>query len=132
MIDMRLLPMIDETPQVAKAVERGAVQGLRKAAFAIYEKARESIVESDRPSAPGEPPHTRRGQLRRAIVYAVDAQEQTAIIGPRESVVGVSAEAHEFGGEFRGEKYPERPFMGAALEEELDIIPAGFAGEARS
>ena len=132
MIDMRVLSFIDETPQVAKAVERGAIQGLRKAAFKIYEKARESIVESPEPSAPGEPPHTRRGQLKRAIVYSVDAKEQVAIIGPRESVVGTSAAAHEFGGTFRGEKYPERPFMGAALEEELEIIPAGFANEVHS
>ena len=51
-----------------------------------------------------------------------------AVIGPRASVVGDVGKGHEFGGEFRGEDYPERPFMGPALEETEDTFGNSFAG----
>jgi hypothetical protein len=50
------------------------------------------------------------------------------VIGPRESVVGDVGRAHEFGGEFRGEDYPERPFMTPALDETEEAFGSSFAG----
>lgn len=67
-------------------------------------------------SRPGTPPHSRRGRLKRAILFEVEDRDRNVVIGPTANVVGTSASAHEFGGRYRGGRYPERPFMGPALE----------------
>ena len=77
-------------------------------------------------SRPGTPPYTRRGALRRAILW--DVNEQSAIIGPRQTVVGLSAAAHEFGETYKGTDYPERPFMQPALEQALPRFADSWAG----
>lgn len=132
-----LINYVDQTERVAKAARKAAYRLVDKAAFAIRTTASESVKAADGPSAPGTPPHThtqritkkgkvRKGVLPKAIVYASKRGE--AVIGPRKSVVGLSAAAHEFGGEFKGEQYPERPFMGPALEENLTSFGNSFAG----
>lgn len=69
------------------------------------------------PSPPGSPPRTRRGQLKRAIRF--DVTETSAVAGPIHTIVGESAAAHEFGGTYKGAEYPERKFMGPALEQNV-------------
>lgn len=74
----------------------------------------------------GEAPNSRDGRLRRGIRYAQNRSLGTALIGQTESSVGESGAAHEFGEEFRGEEYPERPFMGPALERNIDRFGGSF------
>jgi phage gpG-like protein len=122
--------------RVAKATEVATFRNLGHAAARIRKDAIESIEPSDEPSEPGKPPHTRRrvsragkalkGHLQRAIVYASD--KETATIGPRESIVGESASAHEHGGEYMGGEFPARPFMRPALERNLDKFHRDWAG----
>jgi phage gpG-like protein len=119
----------DQTQRVAEAAARGTLRALQKAAFAIFRSAQESIERDAKPAAAGEPPHSRAGQLPRAIRYDVDKAAEAAVIGPRASLVGTSAEAHEFGGAYKGAEYPARPFMVPALQRNLDLIPAGFADQ---
>lgn len=132
-----LVQYVDQTERVAKAARKAQYRLVDKAAFAIRTTASESVKPAEGPSRPGTPPHThtqrltkrgkiRKGVLPKAIVYASHRGE--AVIGPRKSVVGLSAAAHEFGGEFKGEMYPERPFMGPALEKNLTAFGASFAG----
>lgn len=78
------------------------------------------------PSKPGQPPHTRRGQLKRAIKY--HATKDSAVIGPEGSKVGTSSEAHEFGKRYKGTKYPARPFMGPARDANSSRFASAFAG----
>jgi hypothetical protein len=124
-----LAKFIDETQKVAEATHRGIVRSLQKAAYAIYRSAKESIEQSDEPGEPGEPPHTKQGQLPRSLRYDVDKDAEIAVIGPRATIIGTSAMAHEFGGEYKGEEYPERPFMGPALQRNQNLIPGFFSGE---
>ena len=119
----------DETKSVLAAEAKADNRALSKAAFAIYKDAKESIARSKEASDPGQPPHSRRGQIKRAIVYSVEKDVGIAVIGPRESIVGESGEAHEFGGEYKGGDYPERPFMGPALEKNKDRIAAFWTAE---
>lgn len=113
--------------RVRQAAEKGAFRSFSRAAFAIRQTAIDSIEQASGPSAPGEPPHThRRMFLRRAIRYA--ANREGAVIGPRHSVVGAAGEAHEFGGEYRGNEYPARPFMFPALQANLDRFAGSWAG----
>jgi hypothetical protein len=106
----------DQTKRVANAADQATFRNLGHAAAQVRKTASESIVVAEGPSEPGTPPHTRRKQLKRAIRFDVDQAAQTAVIGPMASVVGEAGAAHEHGGDFRGDEYPQRPYMGPALE----------------
>lgn len=114
----------------AAAIRRDARQSLKRAPKEQRRRARRrggKIVRraGQSGSQPGSPPHT-RGRLKAAIVF--DATERGAVIGPRASVVGESASAHEFGGSFKGQEFPERPFMGPALNRNLSRFADSWAG----
>lgn len=128
---------VSETNRVEQAAEKTSFRNLGHAAAAIRKDAVESIQQAPGPSAPGEPPHThtggitkqgkvRKGNLQRAIAY--DADQNSAVIGPRESVVGQAGRAHELGEEFHGDDYPERPYMGPALEHNEVRFASDWAG----
>lgn len=130
---------IDELYKVTQAKEQAAFKNVRHAAATVRNDAIKSIVPSPVASPAGTPPHTRnrvsrksgkqlKGQLQRAIVFDYDAKEMRAVIGPRFSVVGESGKAHEFGGEYKGETYPERSFMGPAMTSNLDRFATDWRG----
>jgi hypothetical protein len=102
--------------KVRKKAEAGTFKSLNHAAAAIRLTARRSIRRSPKESAAGTPPHTRRGLLKRALLYKVDKGKMSAVIGPAYSIVGRSGSAHEFGGKYYGRKYPKRAFLGPALK----------------
>ena len=120
--------IVDRVARVQKAADQAGYRNLGHAAASLRKTAVASIERSDEPSDPGEPPHTRRGQLPRAIRFDVDRTKQEAVIGPRASVVGEAGAAHEFGEEFRGTDYDERPYMGPALDASLDRFASDWAG----
>ncbi len=121
-----VLKFADETARVAAGVDKAAPKALSQAAFAIRKTGIASIEIAPGPSEPGKPPHSRRGQLQRATMYAVDRAAGVAVIGPEASIVGESAEPEEFGGKYKKQTYPKRPFMGPALTANLDLVPAGW------
>lgn len=106
----------DKMHRVKKASDDAIYRNLGHAAASIRKEAVASIKRSKRPSEPESPVHTKRGQAKRAVRYAVDGAQQEAVIGFEESKVGTAMEAHEFGKVFRGAKFPARPTMGPALE----------------
>ena len=119
----------------AKGVQRkahdGSIRALSHAAGAIRLTARRSIKRSPTYSDPGTPPHTRRGLLREAVLYAVEKDAARAVIGPTYERVGTSGSAHEFGGRYRGDNYPARPFTGPALEAIRPRLPGFWAASVR-
>jgi len=117
--------------KVKKAAKAGSITSLAHAGAAIRLTARRSIRKSAKPSAAGTPPHTRRGRLRNAIKYTVVKDRAAVLIGPDADVAGPSGRAHEFGGRFRGEQYPRRPFMGPALEKVKPRLPSFWAGSVK-
>jgi hypothetical protein len=118
--------VIDGMARVRAEADRAAFKNFGHAAASISRSAKSSIERASGPSEPGQPPHThKRVFLRRAIRYA--ANKRGAVIGPIASIVGQSAHAHEFGGDYKGTEYPARPFMGPAL---VKAAPR-FAGEWR-
>jgi phage gpG-like protein len=108
--------------RVRNAAERASYRNLGHAGASIRLTARRSIRRSKNPSKEGKPPHTRKGQLKRSLRYAVDRQRERVLIGPTFTVVGRSAMAHEFGGKYKKQRYPARPFMGPALEKSKNRI----------
>jgi len=108
--------------RIAKAVERARAGNLRAVGYLIATLAKPKIKRSKRASLPGEPPTTRRGLMRKAIRYELAADKRSVVIGPAASIVGTAGQPHEHGGRYKGESYPERPFMGPALQEALPLI----------
>jgi phage gpG-like protein len=123
--------IIDETKNVEKAVEKASFENLGHAGASIRRKAIASIEKSDKASPAGSPPHTRIGELRKAISFDVE-DKSTAVIGPRASAVGQVGAAQEFGGRYKGGDFPKRPFMGPALEESLDRFHESWRGSVHS
>jgi hypothetical protein len=121
-----------DAKRVMKAARSGSITSLNHAGGALRMAARAGIKRAKAESPEGTPPHTRKGQLRRAILYAVEKSAQTVFVGPDVSIVGTAGTAHEFGGKFRNERYPKRPFMGPALQKTKDRLPKMWAGSVRN
>ena len=102
--------------KVKKPAQQAAFKNLGHAGAAIRMTARRSIRKSKKASPSGTPPHTRRGQLQRGILYAVDKDAGSVVVGPAYKIVGQSGKAHEFGGRYKKQNYPKRAFMAPALE----------------
>ena len=130
MIGMKSRSRFD-TESVRKRAEQGSFRSLSHAAAALRLTARRSIRKSKSASAPGTPPHTRNGLLRGAILYSMEKRRDRALIGPTFERVGRSAMAHEFGGHYRGDRYPRRAFMGPALDKIAPRLAGFWAGSVR-
>jgi phage gpG-like protein len=111
--------------RVRAKAKQGSFKSLGHAGAAIRLAARRSIRRRKTASMPGSPPSTRRGRLKQSIRYVV-------LIGPAYDIIGTAGKAHEFGGRYRRETYPKRPFMGPALEKVKDRLPKMWANSVRS
>ena len=109
--------------RVRKAVAKGNFESLNRAGAAVRLTARRSIRRSKKPSAPGKPPHTKKGAMRRAIMYSVEQARSSVIIGPAAAMVGDSGKPHEHGGKYKGVRYAKRPFMGPAVTKLKSRLP---------
>ncbi len=120
-----------DNSKVRQAARKASIRNLGHAGAAIRLIARHSIKKSPKKSAAGMPPNTRKGRMRNAIKYAVVKDKQSVVIGPDRQVAGTSGAAHEFGGKYKRERFDRRPFMGPALEQVKDRLPAMWAGSVR-
>lgn len=80
------------------AMEKGNEAALRSSGAYLRKVARNSIKISEQSSAPGQIPHSRRGRLKNAILFAVSPGKTSVIIGPTAASVGKTGYYHEFGG----------------------------------
>ena len=106
----------DEAGLLAR-IARATRDVLKRAGAYVRRVAQRKVVTSPKPSAPGQPPHSRRGLLKRAILFGLDRDGKSVLVGPGFNFVGESASAHEFGGRYRRERYPKRPLMGPSLKD---------------
>lgn len=113
--------------RIEKAAKRAGFRNFGHAAASIRRDAISTIEQAEGASAPGTPPHTHKGrQLARSVRFF--ANDRGAVIGPVASMVGTSGTAQEFGGQYKGEEYPARPFMGPALSRAVPRIGGDWAG----
>ena len=103
---------------VARAA-KASVDVLRRMGAYIRRAAQSKVRQSRNPSSPGSPPHTRRGALKRGILFGVDKRRQSVLIGPGFRFVGTSMQAHGYGGGYKTERYPKRPLMGPSVRESV-------------
>lgn len=108
----------DEKSLLAK-VAKASIDVLRRMGAYVRKVARSKVKISPNPSPVGSPPNSRNGLLKRSILFGVEKQRQSVVIGPSEAIIGTAASAHEFGGAYKKERYPKRPLMGPSLKESM-------------
>ena len=109
--------------RILVAVRSGNNIALRRAGAYIRKAARNRVTTSEKASAPGTPPNTRRGLLKQSLLFGVDKRRESVVIGPAESMIGTAMVAHEVGGRYRKRRYPRRPLMGPTLQKTATKLP---------
>jgi hypothetical protein len=117
----------DRTKAVKAASDKAAFRNFGHAAASIRKDVAASIEVSPDPAPPGQPPHTRpqRG-LPRSLRFDVD--KEGAVIGPTLSRAGKAAAVQEFGGRYKGQEFPERPYMLPGLERNIPRFAGSWEG----
>lgn len=119
----------DRFPNIIRIAKKKNIETLGQAGAFVRSVIRYSIRRSKRPALPGQPPRTRRGAMRQAIMFSVEKDRERVLIGPAASRIGVGVGgAHEFGGRFRGRSYPERPFAGPGILAAAPRLPNKWQG----
>lgn len=130
--------MFFDAPKVMRAVDAATRRVLSKFGAFVRTAARSSIRARKKSSAPGSPPSSHTGLLKRFIYFGYDASARSVVIGPA-LLRGKSSEkalpALEYGGAStttvrrRGKrmtvasKVQARPFMRPALKKEIPKLP---------
>jgi hypothetical protein len=117
----------DNVAAVKTAVDQAAFRNLGHGAAALRLIARRSIRRARGPSARGTPPHTQTRRLPTSILYDVQRNPASAIVGPVASIVGPAGSEQEHGWKRGQASYPARPFMEPALEKAAPRLPPQWA-----
>lgn len=112
-----------DSRRIVRGIRNGSIKSLASAGAYLRRVAINKVKKSKSPSVPGSPPNSRRGLLRRAILFSLNQNKTSVVIGPAYSLIGDSVMAHEFGGQFRKRTYPKRPLMGPSLIEIKSKLP---------
>ncbi len=145
MIGMSVKRMFFDRKAVTSRVDRAARRVLSKFGAFVRRRAKSSIHKRKRASAPGEPPSSHSGLLRRFIFFGYDRTRRSVVIGPQmlNQKIGDAPHALEHGGTStvveglrsrRGKrrvKISARPFMGPAFERERPKLPKMWANSVR-
>ena len=131
MADARVRVVFD-SDAVRNAVRKGGVKSLRQAGAYVRKAARHAVKKSPKASSAGTPPHTRRGLLKRSLLFGVEPRRMAVVIGPAYQFVGISMTAHEFGGMYRRRKYPKRALMEPTLQKTAPKISKMWADSVKN
>ncbi|HOF17724.1 MAG TPA: hypothetical protein PK082_02350 [Phycisphaerae bacterium] len=74
--------MFFDSAAVVRSVDAATRKVLSKFGAFVRTAARTSIRPRKAPSAPGEPPHSHTGDLRRRILFAYDPASRSVVVGP--------------------------------------------------
>ena len=110
---------------------RASREFLKRAGAYVRRVAQRKVVTSPKRSLPGQPPHSRRGLLKRGLLFGVERDGKSVLVGPGFSFVGESMSAHEFGGKYRKERYPKRPLMEPSLKESAPHLAKMWDGSVK-
>ena len=148
----RITPLRIKTPyaeiffdgnRIIRPVERANRSALMRAGAFIRRRARSSMRKRKKISEPGKPPSSHTGRLKGLILFGYSATTETVIVGPRRTGDRDQAgETLEFGRTVtrrrgrrrRRMRYRVRPFMGPALEKEIEAgsFPKLWANSVRA
>jgi hypothetical protein len=138
MIRMDFKMLFFDSKAVRSAVDRTTRRVLSRFGAFVRTAAKHSIRKRKRISAPGEPPSSHTGLLRRFIFFGYDRGRRSVVIGPERAnrKIGDAPAALEYGGTStvveglrnrrrkRSIRIAARPYMGPAFEQEKPKLPA--------
>lgn len=135
MIGMDFKKLFFDSRSVISRTDAATRRVLGKFGAFVRTTARSSIRKRKKVSAPGSPPSSHVGLLKKFIFFGYDASRQSVVIGPARLTQkgrGAAPALLEYGGKNvlqRGGKrrravYRPRPFMGPAFEKEKANLPA--------
>ncbi|MCC5830140.1 MAG: hypothetical protein JJU36_11895 [Phycisphaeraceae bacterium] len=135
MIDLRLRELFFDRKAVIDRVDKATRTVLSKFGAFVRRTARRSIRPRKKTSAPGSPPSSHTGLLKRFIFFGFDPKKHSVVIGPQrlsQRGRGDAPALLEYGGttrlKRRGKrvkaKVRQRPFMGPAFKKEQPQLPA--------
>ena len=144
MIGIDVKKVFFDRKAVAGAVGKATRRVLSRFGAFVRRGAKSSIRKRKRTSAPGEPPSSHTGLLKRLIYFGYDRQRRSVVIGPQRlnQKVGDAPAALEYGGSVsaplrrdetrlprrsqrrRRVKIKARPYMGPAFQKERPKLPA--------
>lgn len=105
---------------VAARVDPAVRKALSKFGAYTRQRARSSIRTRRAVAAPGSPPSSHDGTLKRLIFFAFDPNTDSVAIGPTLAKGGEAPELLEHGGtSAEGGRYAGNPFMKPAFDAEL-------------
>lgn len=116
-----------DTAAVMASVDKGRRKVLSKMGAYIRTRARSSIRSRKAVSAPGSPPSSHVGTLKKLLYFAYDLQTQSVVVGPVAFGKGEAPGLLEYGGTTtqrrktgagRTVKYKARPFIKPAGDAE--------------
>lgn len=115
---------------VAQRVRRQEAKQLSRIGAFVRTTARRSMRSGGKrrvSSPPGTPPRVHVGYLKNFLPFVFDPSTRTVVVGPLSltRASGYVPNLLEFGGTNpkTGKRYAARPFMGPALQNNLDQIP---------
>ena len=145
MIRFEIKQLFFDTKAVRSKLDAATRRVLSKFGAFVRRGARSSIRKRKRTSAPGEPPSSHTGLLRRFIFFGYDPTKRSVVIGPARlnQKIGDAPAALEYGGtstvieDLRGKRKKRRvrmaarPYMGPAFETEKPKLPAMWRDSVR-
>ncbi len=138
MLQFKVTRLFFDRKAVKDAVDRGKRKVLSKFGAFVRQRAKSSIRKRKRTSAPGEPPSSHTGLLKKFIFFAYDKGKDSVVIGPERlnQKTGDAPPALEHGGRSRvtsggrrGKRVVrtvtirQRAYMGPAFEKEKEGLP---------
>lgn len=95
---MRIKDLFFDRAIVVRAVDSTKRKALSKAGAFIRTAARTSIRKHKGSAAPGSPPHSHEGSLRRLILFGYDKASDSMVVGPVGFEKSIAPSALEYGG----------------------------------
>jgi len=143
MIDAKVTRLFFNRQAVLAKTDQATRRVLSRFGAFVRRTARQSIRKRRRSAAPGQPPSSHSGELKRFIYFSYEPGARNVVIGPARltSKTGTAPEALEHGGlteisgprgsRRRRKRIAARPFMGPAFTKEQSNLPRLWAESIR-
>jgi hypothetical protein len=134
-INLKVTRQFFDRGAVMSALDKATQRVFARFGAFVRRRAKSSIRKRKRTSAPGQPPSSHTGLLKKFIFFSYDREAQSVVIGPERlnQKSGDAPPALEYGGTSRvtegGRRtriipVRERPYMGPAFEyEQRESLP---------
>ena len=109
MVDFKFKLLFFDTKEIKSKVSEATRKVLSKFGAFVRATAKQSIKTKSTSSAPGQPPHSHTGYLKKGIMFGYDKTQESVVVGPvKLPKKGNAPEALEKGGEAVKRRNPRR------------------------